>query len=388
MIGFKEYLARLGYRSGYGLLKVMADLSAWMAGEGLGSVEDLTGERWQRFVSGRVFATTIGSTRWQTAVSPLLEYLGGVAGLGAWGVPPKSNDPVDAVIDSYERYLRDERGMASRSVRNYLLVARQFLSFAGAAVGELDMAALSAAVVIEFVTGESGRMKVASAKATTTRLRSFLRFSHVTGLTASSLVGAVPSVASWRLASLPKGLQATQVAALLGSCDRDSSIGSRDYAILVVLARLGLRAGEVAGLRLEDIDWRAGELLVRGKRSRIDRLPLPVDVGEAIADWLQRGRPCCMDRCVFVRMRAPWRGLSPEAISAVVAHACERAGLPPVGAHRLRHTAATQMLRAGASLGEVGQVLRQHSSEVTSIYAKVDRHALSKLVRPWPGTAR
>ena len=231
-------------------------------------------------------------------------------------------------------------------------------------------------------------MKVASAKATTTRLRSFLRFLYVRGLTTSSLVGAVPSVAAWRLACLPKGLEATQIAAVLGSCDRASAIGRRDYAILVVLARLGLRAGEVAGLQLEDIDWRAGDLLVRGKGSRIDRLPLPVDVGEALADWLQQGRPRCVDRSLFVRMRAPQRGLSPEANSAVVARAGERAGLPPVGVHALRHTAATEMLRAGASLSDVGQVLRQHSSEVTSIYAKVDRQALSMVVRPWPGTAR
>jgi integrase/recombinase XerD len=142
----------------------------------------------------------------------------------------------------------------------------------------------------------------------------------------------------------------------------------------------------VAGLQLGDIDWRAGDLLFRGKGSRIDRLPLPVDVGEAVTSWLRRGRPRCADRSVFVRMRAPQRGLSPEGVSAVVWHACERAGLPHIGAHRLRHTAATEMLRAGASLGEVGQVMRHHSSEVTSIYAKVDRRALSMVVRPWPGT--
>ena len=180
--------------------------------------------------------------------------------------------------------------MAGRSVRNCLLVARLFLLFTGSVVGEVDMAALSAALVVGFVTAESGRMKVASAKATATRLRSFLRFLPVRGMTASSLVGAVPSVAWSRLASLPNGLQPAQVAALLGSRDRASAIEFRNYAILVVLARLGLRAGEVVGLRLEDIEWRAGELLVRGKGSRIDRLPLPVDVGEAIAAWLLVGR--------------------------------------------------------------------------------------------------
>jgi integrase len=366
----------------------MAELSAWMDAKGIDTVGDLTGEEWEKFVSERTFRSGVGRKRWLGAVSPLLEYLSQVAGLPAWVASAVSIDPVEAVIDSYGSYLRDERGVVGRSVRNYLLVARQFLSFAAGVVGERDMAALSAAVVIEFVTGESRRVKVASAKATATRLRSFLRFLHVRGLTASSLVGAVPSVASWRLTSLPKGLEPSQIAALLSGCDRRRRIGRRDYAILVILARLGLRAGEVARLQLEDIDWRAGDLLVRGKGSRIDRLPLPIDVGEALAAWLQRGRPRCVDRCVFVRMRAPQRGLSPEAVSAVVAHACERVGLPPVGAHRLRHSAATQMLRAGASLAEVGQVLRQHSSEITSIYAKVDRQALALVVRPWPGTAR
>ena len=220
-----------------------------------------------------------------------MESLGEVAGPRAWGVAPRSNDPIDAVVDSDERYLRGLRGMAGRSVRNYLLVARLFLLFAGSVVGEVDMAALSAALVVGFVTAESGRMKVASAKATATRLRSFLRFLPVRGMTASSLVGAVPSVAWSRLASLPNGLQPAQVAALLGSRDRASAIEFRNYAILVVLARLGLRAGEeVAGLRLEDIEWKTGELLVGGKGSRIDRLPLPVDVGEAIAAWLLVGR--------------------------------------------------------------------------------------------------
>jgi integrase/recombinase XerD len=387
--GFREYLGRLGYRSGYGLVGVMSELSAWMSGEGL-DVGELTREAWETFVSKREFSVGGGQQRWRRAVSPLLEYLGEVAGLPAWGPPRVSCDPVEVLVDGYERYLRDERAMAGRSVRNYLLVARQSLSFAVSVVGELDLDALTAAVVIEFVTAEAQRLQVASAKATTTRLRSFLRFLYVRGLTASSLVGAVPSVAVWRLASLPQGLEAPQVAALLASCDRRSSIGRRDYAILVLLARLGLRAGEVARLQLGDIDWRAGDLVVRGKGSRVDRLPLPVDVGEALAGWLRRGRPRCIDRSVFVRMRAPQRGLSPEGISAVVWHACERAGLPPICAHRLRHTAATQMLRGGASLGEVGHVMRHRSSEVTSIYAKVDRRALSMVVRPWPtaGTDR
>lgn len=166
-------------------------------------------------------------------------------------------------------------------------------------------------------------------------------------------------------------------------------MGRRDFAILMLLSRLGLRAGEVARLQLGDIDWRAGDMLVRGKGTRLDRLPMPVDVGVAIVGWLQRGRHRpCGSTVVFVRVRAPRRGLSAQGISAVVWHACDRAGMPRVGAHRLRDTAATQLLRAGGSLAEVGQVLRHRGGEVTSIYAKVDRKALAAVVRPWPGASQ
>lgn len=383
--GFEEYLRSLGYRSGYRLVSLMAELSAWMSSEDLGPA-GLTRSDWERFAIRRGFASSLARKRWDGSAAVLLEHLGAVAGLPAWGPPPGACDPVGVVVDAYELYLRVERGMAARSVRNYVEVARTFLSFAGQAASGLDLETLSPAVVIEFVMGESDRLKVSSAKSTTTRLRSLLRFLYVKGLTQVALAGAVPSVASWRRASLPKALTHSQVAALLAGCDRRRSIGRRDYAILVVLVRMGLRAGEVARLQLDDIDWRAGDMAVRGKGSRLDRLPVPPDVGEALVGWLRRGRPVCVDRSVFVRMRAPHRGLSPEGVSAVVSHACGRASLPSVYAHRLRHTAATEMLRAGANLRAIGQVLRQDSSEVTSIYAKVDRRALSAVIRAWPTT--
>lgn len=383
--GFKGYLAGLGYRPGYGLASLMAELSVWMSSEDL-EPAGLTRNEWERFATRRRFASSLARKRWDGSASVLLEYLGGLAALPAWEPPPGPCDPVGLVIDAYERYLLVERGTAARSVRNYVEVARTFLSFATSVTAELDLQTLSPAVVVEFVTGESDRLKVSSAKSTATRLRSLLRFLYVKGLTPVSLTGAVPSVASWRLASLPKALTQSQVAALLASCDRRRSIGRRDYAILVVLVRMGLRAGEVASLQLGDIDWRAGDLAVRGKGSRLDLLPLPIDVGEVLVGWLRRGRPVCADRSVFVRMRAPVRGLSPEGISAVVSHASRRAGLPPMYAHRLRHTAATEMLRAGADLREVGQVVRHDSTEVTSIYAKVDRRALCAVVKPWPTT--
>jgi len=263
-------------------------------------------------------------------------------------------------------------------------VAGAFLSSLPAE-GGFDLETLSTAEVARFVLAECKRLKVASAKAMTTRLRSLLRFLHVEGLTAHALADGVPSVASWRLGSLPKALPPSQVARLLRSCDRRRAIGRRDFALLLLLSRLGLRAGEVAGMELGDIDWRAGELVVRGKGNRTDRLPLPVEVGEAIVAWLHRGRPSCPSLSVFVRLRAPHRALSSGAVSAVVGRACGRAGLTPAGAHRLRHTAATEMLRAGGSLDEVGQVLRHQRRETTSIYAKVDQRSLLGVVRPWPG---
>jgi integrase len=226
---------------------------------------------------------------------------------------------------------------------------------------------------------------VGSARTLIMALRSLLRFFHVTGLSATPLAGAVPAVAPWRERSLPQGLSPAAVARLLGSCDQRSATGWRDYAILVVLLRLGLRAGEAAALELDDIDWRRGELVVRGKGDRREQLPLPVDVGEALAAYLRRGRPRCQDRHLFLRVKAPTAGLKADGVTKVVHAACRRAGLPVVGAHRLRRTNACATLRRGGSLAEVGEVLRQRSAFTQALYAKVDRAALERVARPWPG---
>ncbi len=211
-----------------------------------------------------------------------------------------------------------------------------------------------------------------------------LRFLHVQGLITMPLAAAVPSVAQ-RREGLPRALPAGQVAGLLESCDRSTPVGCRDYAILLLLARLGLRCGEVAGLALDDLGWRAGELVVHGKHSRTDRLPLPCDVGEALSDYLRRARPPGFGRTVFLRSQAPIGRLSGDGVSEVVVRAARRAGIGPVRAHRLRHTVATELLRRGAGLVEIGQMLRHQSLEVTAVYAKVDRAALSQLALPWPG---
>jgi integrase/recombinase XerD len=270
-------------------------------------------------------------------------------------------------------------------VRNYVNVAREFFTDRERTHGALALAKLDAAAVIAFVLREARRSSVGSAKCTATRLRCLLRFLHVEGEISHDLTGAVPRIASWRLASLVKALDGESIRRLLGSCDPCSRAGRRDLAVLTLLSRLGLRAGEVRALRLEDVNWRAGEIMIRGKGSRQEQLPLPVDVGEALADWLRDARPRCEHQLVFTRVRAPHTGLSTTGIAGIVHAACKRAGLPKTGPHRLRHTAATEMLRAGASLSDVGQVLRHRDADTTAIYAKVDRLALAALIQPWPG---
>ncbi len=218
-------------------------------------------------------------------------------------------------------------------------------------------------------------------------LRALLRFLHIHGLIAEPLAEAVPSVAR-RREDLPRALPAGQVKLLMDGCDRGTPTGRRDYAIGLMLARLGLRRCEVAALSLDDIDWRAGEIVVHGKGSRIDRLPLPCDVGEAIVEYLRDGRPRVADRAVFINAHAPLCGITAPCVTDVVRYACMRAGIAPVGAHRLRHTLATELLRHGAGLVEIGQVLRHQDQTTTVIYAKVDRAALSPLALPWPGSER
>ncbi|MGI8413752.1 MAG: tyrosine-type recombinase/integrase [Solirubrobacteraceae bacterium] len=248
-------------------------------------------------------------------------------------------------------------------------------------------ASLSAADVTRFVVRECATRRGSAARNLAAGLRAFLRFLQLEGVTELRLVSAVPSVAARRGAVVPEGISHPDVARLLESCDRERTVGRRDYAILTVLVRLGLRASEVAEMRLDDIDWRAGEVVVHGKGRRDERLPLPHDVGEAIADYLRHRRAAANDRSVFLRKFAPWQALTATGVTSVVYHACDRAGLARIGAHRLRHTAASEMLRAGGSLGEIAQVLRHQSMSTSAIYAKVDHGRLSTLARPWPGDA-
>jgi len=291
------------------------------------------------------------------------------------------------LLVEFAGWLDRQRGLAPITIHNYCWNAEQFL----AALPQTDpvsVGLLDTGTVTGFIVEYCRDRNTNSAKSMARSVRSFLRFAHATGRTSAELWGAVPSSAGWHLASLPRAVPATDLECLLTSAARlrFTVTGRRDYAILLLLARLGLRRGEVATLRLDDIDWRAGEVTVVGKGDRVERLPLPAETGEAVVGWLTDGRPECETRSVFTTLRPAGRPLSSGAVGHVVATACERAGLARIGAHRLRHTLATAMLRAGASLPEVGQVLRHRSARSTAIYAKVDEIALRPLARPWPGT--
>lgn len=286
-------------------------------------------------------------------------------------------------VEGFRRYLAVERGLVPDTVDTYARAATTFLSWLHEH-SHVDLSGLTAQQVVEFVTDVCPGHSSGWAKLLLTGVRSFLRFAHVTGLIPVSLVGAVPTSAGWSGASLPRGLAPGDVKLLLASCDRRRPKGRRDYAILLLLVRLGLRAGEVADLSLDDVDWRAGEIVVHGKGDHDERLPLPSDVGEAAAGYLQRGRPQSPQRALFLRVHAPIGALRSSGVAQVVRDSCRRADLAVVGPHWLRHTAATEMLRAGATLPEVAQVLRHHSAATTAIYAKVDHLALRELAMPWP----
>ena len=300
-----------------------------------------------------------------------------------------SPSPFEQLLGAYERFLLEERNLAAQSIIPLRHLANRFLSETFDA-GPLKLSKLCALDVTTFVQRHAYRHGSSQAKKLVAALRSLLRYLHYKGLVGRDLSWAVPKVARWSLSTLPKHLSAVQVRQVLRYCDRSTPLGRRNYAILLLLARLGLRAGEVVGLNLEDIDWDHGRITVCGKGKRA-QLPLPADVARALARYLRRDRPHCACRRVFLRHRAPIAGFHRAmAIACIVKRALAKAGVASTrkGAHLLRHSLATDMLRKGASLDEIGEVLRHKSPDSTAIYAKVDLKSLRALALPWPGGAR
>lgn len=392
LAGFADGLRRELAGQGYALdtvgdhVHLLADLSGWLGGQDL-TAEDLTTQRVEEFLlDRRRRGCRIGLS--PRAVAPILGYLRDLR-VAPLPVRPVPVTPQERLLANYRDYLSGERGVAAGTVTHYLRCARVFLE---SLPGQLDatLAELSTANVTGYVLAWAKRRQgKAPDLVTLPALRSLLRYLHVAGLIGAPLAEAIPAGRGYPRPALPRVASAGQVRAVLAACDRDGAAGRRDYAILLTMARLGLRGGEVARLLLCDIDWRAAEVTIRGKGARTDVLPLPLDVGEAITDYLLHARPTTTSGHLFVTMVAPFTGLATSSITCMVGRACVRAGVSRFGPHGIRHAVACELLARGASMAEIGQLLRHAQERTTAIYAKVDQARLAALAMPCPqGAAR
>lgn len=379
---FGEWLRAAGYTPGStrGLLMVMGQLGRWM--ESSVEQEQLTladldsFAEWLRCRSAHRVPRLRGN-------DPLRSYLieAGVVRLPA--LPPPGE--VDVLLDGFRGWMIDERGLAAGTVLRYENTARRFLNERHLACGSGFITELTARDVVGFLVVECGRVSAGSAKGRVVELRALLRYLFLHGFTSRSLAVAIPPVAGWHGTTIPKTITAARIEELIASCDVTTPTGRRDRAVMLLVARLGLRSVEVVNLELGDIDWRAGEIVVRGKARREDRMPLPFEVGEAITDYLMSGRPTSTSRRVFLTAKAPIRPIPPARVNDICRRACVRIGIGRVGAHRLRHTLASELLRHGSTIVEISQVLRHRDLATTAIYAKVDLDTLRQVALPWPG---
>jgi integrase/recombinase XerD len=364
-------------------LHLLADVSRWLDRHGL-DASGLTDTNVSAFRQDR---RSRGRARFRgTAGLALLVSFLRDAGAAP---PPASAEPGDEIgvlVAEFAGYLAGERGLRPQTIVLYSGAARRFLNSLPDG-GDGILAGLTADAVRPFVIAESGRRGTGSLKNQVTAVRSLLRFLHLRGRIPDPVDDAVPAAAGWHRPPLTRRIRPGDVAAILASCDRDTHAGRRDYAVLMLLARLGLRAGEAAAARVGDIDWRSGTILVRGKGGRDERLPLPSDVGAATADYCRNARPVVASRMLFLHARAPYGPISSSAVGHVVVRSCRRAGLPPASAHQLRHAAATAMRRAGAPLSEISQLLRHQHEGTTSRYGTIDPDELGPVTAPWPGEA-
>lgn len=384
--GYRKWLLGRGYQpeTVRNMLKELGQLGRWLALERLEAAQ-LDEDRIAAFIAAR-YAAGYRSVPGPRAMRPLLSYLRQV---GIVPEPRPDVGPLGELLARYRTWLVDERGLAFSTVLRYVNTARRFLAEQALTGGIFEPAGLTGADINAFLLRECARVSAGSAKGRVAELRSVLRFLYLHQITPLPLGAAVPPVGGWRLAALPPpNMSTAEVQRLLDSCERTTAVGARDFAMMMLIARLGLRSIEVARLQLRDVDWRAGELVIRGKARRHDRLPLLVDVGDALVAYLLQGRNPVNAVHLFLTCRAPLGPIRADLVGDVVERACLRAGLAPVGPHRLRHALAGELLRNGAGLVAIGQVLRHRDLATTALYAKVDLAALRQVADPWPGAAR
>jgi site-specific recombinase XerD len=369
-------------------IRLAACFSRWLGQSGV-SVRGISLDHAARYLRSRARRVRIQQGDAAT-LRQFIAFLRCQGVIPAEKIPPRRLNPIEYAVHEFECYLRNERALAAATIINYVPFIHGFLADRFGH-GPVMLSHLTAGDVVRFVKRRAARLHLKRAKLLTTALRSFMHFARYRGNIASDLAAAVPTVANWSMTSIPRAIPADAIRRLLASINRCTALGRRDCAILLLLARLGLRAGEVAFLELDDIDWSAARISVQGKGGQRHTLPLPAGVGAAIATYLRNGRPRSDSRRVFLRGKAPIRGfLDQRAVGSLVRNTLARADIkaPTQGAHQFRHALATQMLRHGASLTEIGEVLRHRSSQTTMIYTKVDIESLRSLALPWPGGVR
>lgn len=388
IVPFAEWLGDRGYGlvSTRNQVLLAAGFSKWLGHKGI-ELSDISGDHPGRYLLDRAQRPKRGDT---AALRHLLAFLRSQNAIAEEIEAGHNPSPVEQHVQAYERYLQHARALSRQTIINYRPAVRDFLSFRFGD-GEVSLAQLRAVDVTDFVQKAISRLNMRRAKIITTALRSFLSYARFRGDITSDLAAAVPVVANWSLSSIPRAIGRDEVTRLLASINRDTPVGCRDYAMILALARLGLRSSEVVSLELDDVDWVAGQIRVRGKNGQRNDLPLPADVGEAIVVYLRKARPRNADRRVFLRGKAPIRGFTgPSGLGSIIRRSLKRAGIesPTKGTHQFRHGLASEMLRGGASLGEIGEVLGHRHVQTTAIYAKVDLDALRTLALPWPGEAQ
>lgn len=383
-----ELLRERGYStcSSRQQIRLVFDFSRWLGEQGV-AIRQLTADQIACYLRHRTRRRRPNKGD-QPALRRFLELLRRTGVLPEERAAPAPKVPVERYTERYASYLQRDRALAPSTIVAYCGFAVPFLTTCFGS-GQVRLKDITAIDVIDFVQNQARHLHPKRAHLLTVAMRSLLRYARYQGDIKLDLAAAVPRVALWTVGSVPRAISRQHIDSVLAHCDRRRPVGRRDFAILLMLARLGLRAGEIAALTLEDIDWQAGHISVRGKGNRPCRLPLPRDVGKAIANYLRHGRPrSSASRSVFLRAKAPFDGFSgQQSVGAIVKRALERAGVHSCskGAHQFRHALATQMLQNGASLGEIGDLLRHRRVDTTRIYAKVDLTSLRALALPWPG---